>query len=628
MRKRSSTCSPAEPMALPASACWCSAWATRACRWRAGSRGRAARARRRHARRAAARSSDFVAGELHRRAVQRRAARRRRSASASARASRSRSRSCRRRSRTASRSSATSSCSPGALPARRRAGARHHRHQRQEHGDRADRPSAARGRRRLRGRRQHRPAGARRAGATARGRTPARSVWVLELSSYQLETTWSLDAGRGGDAEPDARTTSTATPSMDDYARRQGAHLRGRRRAGAQPRRPALAWRMRAAPARRRSTFGLDAPRDAARTSALLEATASAGWRSGKRAHRSPVAELRARRRAQRRQRARRLRARRAVGLPLAPLLHGLRELPAACRTACSSSPSAAASTGTTTPRAPTSAPRSPRSTGLRASTAVLIAGGDGKGQDFSPLAAAVARTRARVLLIGRDAPLIEQALGAGGVPLERCATWRRRWRAPRSWRAPGDAVLLSPACASFDMFRDYRHRGEVFAAAVRCARMMASLAWRGRHVFADGSARRRPSTTARSPGRRCCCRARPGDGVFGVDRHRRGEPLHRQQRRPISCCATPCSSRVGAGAPRSRVFLVPVRFWQKAAPWLFVGWRGAAGAGAGSRHRARGERRAPLARPRRGEPAALGADEARGGALRRRLHGAQARGA
>ena len=102
----------------------------------------------------------------------------------------------------------------------------------------------------------------------------------------------------------------------------------------------------------------------------------------------------------------------------------------------------------------------------------VLIAGGDGKGQDFSPLAPAVkARARA-VVLIGRDAPAIEEALAEHG----RAACERaRRWKKPCASRAtlaqPGDAVLLSPACASLDMFRNYGHRGDVFAAAVRALR-------------------------------------------------------------------------------------------------------------------------------------------------------------
>jgi UDP-N-acetylmuramoylalanine--D-glutamate ligase len=104
--------------------------------------------------------------------------------------------------------------------------------------------------------------------------------------------------------------------------------------------------------------------------------------------------------------------------------------------------------------------------TGLR-KPAVLIAGGEGKGQDFSPLALPVSQFAKRVLLIGRDAPLIDQALASTGVPVSRCASLEEAVKEAARVAAAGDAVLLSPACASFDMFRDYRHRGEVFAAAV-----------------------------------------------------------------------------------------------------------------------------------------------------------------
>jgi UDP-N-acetylmuramoylalanine--D-glutamate ligase len=94
---------------------------------------------------------------------------------------------------------------------------------------------------------------------------------------------------------------------------------------------------------------------------------------------------------------------------------------------------------------------------------AVLILGGDGKGQDFAPLKDAVARHAAKVLLIGRDAPIIEKVTGG-----ERCASLEEAVAKAAAIARPGEAVLLSPACASFDMFRDYRHRGEAFARAVR----------------------------------------------------------------------------------------------------------------------------------------------------------------
>jgi len=96
----------------------------------------------------------------------------------------------------------------------------------------------------------------------------------------------------------------------------------------------------------------------------------------------------------------------------------------------------------------------------------VLIAGGEGKNQDFSPLATAFRGKVRHVVLIGRDAPLIAQAL-AGVCPIECCATLPQAVQAAARAARAGDTVLLSPACASFDMFRDYAHRGAVFVEAV-----------------------------------------------------------------------------------------------------------------------------------------------------------------
>ena len=98
----------------------------------------------------------------------------------------------------------------------------------------------------------------------------------------------------------------------------------------------------------------------------------------------------------------------------------------------------------------------------------MLIAGGVGKGQDFAPLAQPVAEYARRVLLIGEDAGRIEAAIATSGVPVERCANLEVAVASAARNARPGDAVLLSPACASFDMFRDYRHRGDAFAAAAR----------------------------------------------------------------------------------------------------------------------------------------------------------------
>lgn len=98
----------------------------------------------------------------------------------------------------------------------------------------------------------------------------------------------------------------------------------------------------------------------------------------------------------------------------------------------------------------------------------VVILGGDGKGQDFAPLADPVARFARAVVLIGRDAPRIRAALQDTAVPLLDASTLEDAVGQARQRARAGDAVLLSPACASLDMFRNYPHRAEVFRAAVR----------------------------------------------------------------------------------------------------------------------------------------------------------------
>ena len=98
----------------------------------------------------------------------------------------------------------------------------------------------------------------------------------------------------------------------------------------------------------------------------------------------------------------------------------------------------------------------------------VAILGGDGKGQDFEPLAAPVRQVARAVVLIGRDAPVIEAALASTGVTLVHAASMDEAVQLAAKRAHPGDAVLLSPACASFDMFKDYAHRAQVFCDAVQ----------------------------------------------------------------------------------------------------------------------------------------------------------------
>jgi UDP-N-acetylmuramoylalanine--D-glutamate ligase len=98
----------------------------------------------------------------------------------------------------------------------------------------------------------------------------------------------------------------------------------------------------------------------------------------------------------------------------------------------------------------------------------VVILGGDGKGQDFSPLKNAVAAHARAVVLIGRDGPLIGSAIAASGVATLIAADLPEAVALAAAAAQRGDAVLLSPACASFDMFRNYEHRAHVFIEAVQ----------------------------------------------------------------------------------------------------------------------------------------------------------------
>ncbi|MET0963112.1 MAG: UDP-N-acetylmuramoyl-L-alanine--D-glutamate ligase [Noviherbaspirillum sp.] len=163
----------------------------------------------------------------------------------------------------------------------------------------------------------------------------------------------------------------------------------------------------------------------------------------------------------------------RAIGLPLAPLLHGLRdyrgephrvELVATVGGVDYYDDSKGTNVGATV------AALNGLGAGRAEPQLLLIAGGDGKGQDFSPLAAPVARHARAVLLIGRDAAAIRATLEGAcpGVELIGCDTLEQAVEQASALARSGDAVLLSPACASMDMFRNYAHRAEVFVNAVR----------------------------------------------------------------------------------------------------------------------------------------------------------------
>jgi len=284
----------------------------------------------------------------------------------------------------------------------------------------------------------------------SRNRLPA--VWVLELSSYQLETTWSL--------KPNAAAMLNLTEDhldrysgLDAYGAAKARVFLG---AGTQVlnRADARAMAM-ARPGRRVVTFGLDAP-PAEEDFGVLE-----GWLAQGERRILPQAELpiHGAHNAANALAACALAAAAGVSLnEMGPALRGFRGLPHRLELVAE--------------RGGVQWYDDSKGTNVGATIAaleglgrkvVLILGGEGKGQDFSLLLPAVKKHARKVLLIGRDAPQIGKVLGG-----DKCATLEEAVERAAAIARPGEAVLLSPACASFDMFRDYKHRGEAFAAAVR----------------------------------------------------------------------------------------------------------------------------------------------------------------
>ena len=299
---------------------------------------------------------------------------------------------------------------------------------------------------------------------------PLPDAWVLELSSYQLETTWSLS--------PDAATMLNL--SEDHLDRYSGLAAYGVAKArvfqgsGVQVlnRDDPISLSM-AANGRKQITFGLGSPPEdvdfgcitvsgrkwiAQGRNALVavDALPIHGWHNTANAMAA-------------------LAMARAICVPYTPLVESVAtfsglphrlEKVATIRGVDFYDDSKGTNVGATI-----AALKGVATQGSRAGLdhpVLLVAGGVGKGQDFAPLAQPVAEHARRVFLIGEDARRIEAAIAPSGVPVERCETLEQAViRAAQAARA-GEVVLLSPACASFDMFRNYKHRGEVFAAAVR----------------------------------------------------------------------------------------------------------------------------------------------------------------
>ncbi len=160
-----------------------------------------------------------------------------------------------------------------------------------------------------------------------------------------------------------------------------------------------------------------------------------------------------------------------AIGCPLAPMLHGLREYsgePHRVEYIATVNGVDAFDDSKGTNVGATVAALNGLGMDKRPAKLVVILGGDGKGQDFTPLAEPVARHARAVATIGRDAQAVEDAIAQAGIAIQRHDTLEAatRWAFTRAHA--GDAVLLSPACASLDMFRNYAHRAEVFVNEVR----------------------------------------------------------------------------------------------------------------------------------------------------------------
>lgn len=299
-------------------------------------------------------------------------------------------------------------------------------------------------------------------------RQPA--VWVLELSSFQLETTFSLNA----DA---AAVLNITEDHLDRYADMQAyavAKARIFRGAGVQVlnRDDARCVGM-TLPGRAQVTFGLGAVRGEHDWG--IERSGDALWLVQGAQRVLDASELQVAGAHNLANALAALALCRAINLPLAPLLSALREfkgLPhrvqfvAEIAQVIYYDDSKGTNVGATVAALQ----------GL-GQPAVLIAGGDGKGQDFAPLNAAVAQHARAVVLIGRDADKIEAALQGCGVPLQHAHDLTAAVHDAAALAQAGDAVLLSPACASFDMFRNYAHRAEVFVAAVHDLQREASCA-------------------------------------------------------------------------------------------------------------------------------------------------------
>jgi UDP-N-acetylmuramoylalanine--D-glutamate ligase len=315
-------------------------------------------------------------------------------------------------------------------------------------------------------------------------------AWVLELSSFQLHTTSSLN--------PDAATVLNVTQdhldwhgSMTAYAFDK-ARIFGKDTVRVLNRDDATVMRM-TSPDAQVSTFGTSEP-DAPGSFGLVNergvlwlANANPAEEPEKKRKKNepeephelfinrlmPADALRIRGIHNASNALAALALCRACGLPLAPLLHGLRdyqgephrvELVASIEDVEYYDDSKGTNVGATV----AALEGLGQTFGETGRQILLIAGGDGKGQEFAPLAAPSSRYVKAVLLIGRDAPALKAAIEPSGVPCFDLPDLPAAVRRAAGLAKAGDVVLLSPACASLDMFTNYAHRAQVFVDAVR----------------------------------------------------------------------------------------------------------------------------------------------------------------
>ena len=295
-----------------------------------------------------------------------------------------------------------------------------------------------------------------------RGRDSQPQVWVLELSSFQLETTSTLNADAAAVLNVTEDHLDRYDGSMDKYAAAKARIFQGD---GVQVvnRDDLRSDEMRIA-GRTQASFGLNTPATEMDWGIVNEQGVTWLVQGSHKIMRADELQVSGMHNVANALAA--LALCRALGMPLAPLVKALRNfkgLPHRVEKVAEVAGITYYDDSKGTNVGATEAALK----GL-GKPAVVILGGDGKGQDFSPLKVAVAKHARAAVLIGRDAPLIDKALQGCGKPVLKARDMEDAVRIASAAAQRGDAVLMSPACASFDMYKNYLHRAEVFIAAVK----------------------------------------------------------------------------------------------------------------------------------------------------------------